>query len=202
MRQWTLLKSVEITNCRICAHDNEEDDEEATEPVTAHSVGLFSGLGQLQHVRLQSGLGGSSYRHILSRLPRSVRTLSIDDNTIYAYAHQYNSLGQSITDILLPLAPQLARLILTDTSGPAHQHRIPTARGAYDDLLGRLINVQELTISPCAVRNLAESLGGLSSLRALRLVEGFGVCTPPFEASELVQFLKRARSDISVDARL
>lgn len=202
IRRWSQLRFVNMSNCRICSHESEEDDEDTAAEGTAVGVGLFSGLAQLEQVRLQSGLGGSSYRHILSHLPRSVRTLDIDDSTIYVYANEYNSLGQSITDALLPVAAQLTRLSITDTPEPGQRHRIPTARGAFDDLVKSVVNVQELTISPCGVRNLAESLQGLSSLRALRLVQGFGVCTPPFEPSEESQFLQKRSSVTSISTIL
>ena len=202
MRYWSQLRFVDINNCIICAHESEEGDEEVEEEVTATSVGLFSGLAQLQQVRLQSGLGGSSYRHILSHLPPSVQVLTIDDSTIYAYGKEYGSLGRSVTNVLLPVARQLTRLTITDTPQPNQQHRISTARGVYDHLVRSLVNVEELTISPCALYNLAESLDGLSSLRALRLVQGFGVCAPPFEPNELIQLLNKQSSISEVVVKL
>jgi len=198
---WSRLRSIEIINSLICAHDSEESEGWAQQGTPA-SRGLFADLNQLQHIRLQSGLGGSSYRQILSDLPPSLRTLEIDDDTIYAYAHEYGDLGQSITDVLLPVAPQLTRLTITDTPKPNQQHRMPTNRGSYDDLIRRLVNIRELIISPCAVRNLAESLHGLSSLRTVRLVQGFGVCTLPLEPSEVVQFSERLSSVISINTDL
>lgn len=98
----------------------------------------------------------------LIRLPPKLRTLAIVGPSVYCSS----AFVQSVRQKLSAQTDRLLAFTLLDPIAPK-QRVVRYNRGAYDDLIGSMVVLRWLEIGPCAVSNLATSLGSLTGLERL-----------------------------------
>lgn len=181
-QHWPKLETLQLERCEI---ELDESDELLDD-------GLLTGLSELKAVSIQHGIKPDTFLHLIRRLPDSVYNLSVGVLGLYD-----PELAELIELILGPRAAKLSQFGLLDpwAECPA------SARGVLDDLVGALVGVTKLTISPNALSNLAAVLGPLARLEhvvlALRDTDYWAIETaeevvregPEFPAREVVQMM-------------
>lgn len=120
----------------------------------------------------------------LAGIPPSVRSISIDDEALFAWDSV--ELFDIVTDRVEEL--RLLDTIEVEDITPG------VNRGGWGAVIGQMKHLRRLTLSPCGVVNLASALLPLTLLEELVLTYQSMVPDPPMPHSEVIEFLSGAKA--------
>lgn len=150
---------------------------------------MWSRHSKLRALRLNSFDELDAVPPCLGHLPPSVRSLSIEDQSLYL---DLPPLVKFVAQ-MGPLPSRLHDLYIVDRcEDPARRGGDTSTRGGWEAVLSRLPDLRKLTMSVCAVANLANALFPLKELAELELVAEYSVPTEPLAHVEVMAFLEGA----------